>query len=182
MRELEMRIEQWRREMRAKLGREAAEELESHLRDAIDGFVSLGRGEAEAFELAVKRLGSADHVSAEFHKSDGSWWAIKAATASALFILFGSAALAAAIALKGGPIKWLLAAHVFAASTGYLGALLVGGIGICYLSQRLWREFSPTADATAARALIALASGAVGLIAVAIGLGMIWAKLEWGRF
>jgi hypothetical protein len=180
--ELEKRIDEWRRQMCARLPAEAVEELESHLREIVAECVASGLSEREAFGQAISRMGSVEKVSSEFEKRDESWWAIKAATVGALAIALGSSVFAVAIALQGGPIKWLLAVHVLAASTGYLGAFMVGALGICYVGQRLLWNFSPTGEVFAARAAVAFASAAAGLTAAAIVLGMVWAKLEWGRF
>ena len=175
-------MEEWRRSMRARLAPETVEELESHLRDAIGEFVKLGRSESEAFELAAKRLGSVDAIFAEYQKREGNWWAVKAAMVAAVVFGMGMAVAAVFIAAKGGPMKWLLGAHVFAITTGYLGAFIVGAMGICFVLQRCWRPLSPITERTAVCATVAFGAGAAGLTAAGLGLGMIWAQLEWGRF
>ena len=182
MRELEKRIEQWRREMRAKLSPEAVEELETHLRESMEEFRTSGRAEIESFELAAKRIGNADELNAEFEKRQTSWWAIKVATIAAVLVALIASVVAVMIALKGGVLNWVLAFHVLSVTAGYVGVFMVGAMGICFLVERLWRDFSPTGSAAAARSTTAFAAGALAFSALGTALGMIWAKMAWDRY
>ena len=182
MRELEKRIDQWRCEMRSRLSSEAVEELETHLRDSMEEFISSSRDELEAFELASKRIGKADELNAEFEKHQTSWWAIKVATIAAVLVALSASIVAVMIALKGGALNWVLALHVLSVTAGYVGVFLVGSMGICFLAERLWRDFSPTRSAAAARSTTAFAAGALAFSALGTGLGMIWAKMAWDRY
>jgi hypothetical protein len=74
---LEVDIAEWR----SFVGQQAAvaardlEELESHLRDAIDDLEAAGLAEDEAFLIAVKRLGAVDDLSREFAREHtGRLW------------------------------------------------------------------------------------------------------------
>ena len=182
MRELENRIEQWRREMRAKLSREAVEELETHLREAMDEFRASGSSEMEAFELATKRIGNADELNAEFEKRQTNWWAVKIATIGAVLVALSASIVAVMIALRGGALNWVLAFHVLSVTAGYIGVFMVGALGICFIAERLCRDFSPTGSAAAARSTTNFAAGALAFSALGTALGMIWAKLAWDRY
>jgi hypothetical protein len=70
--DLERSIAEWRQQMLA-AGIQSPvplEELEIHLREDIEQQTRSGRGEAEAFELAVQQLGQAHLVRGEFTKLD----------------------------------------------------------------------------------------------------------------
>lgn len=67
---LEQSISNWRRQMR-KAGitnREDLDELESHLRDEIDGQMRSGHDEPAAFELAMQQMGQTGSLTGEFRK------------------------------------------------------------------------------------------------------------------
>lgn len=68
--DLKESIAQWRRRMLAAGINTPVplEELESHLRDEIERQTKSGRGEAEAFESAVQKIGPARAVQNEFEK------------------------------------------------------------------------------------------------------------------
>ena len=182
MRDLEKRIEQWRREMRAKLSCEAVEELETHLRESIEEFISSGRNELEAFQLASKRIGNAGEINSEFEKSQTTWWAIKVATIAAVAVALSASVVAVMIARRGGALNWVLAFHVLSVTAGYIGVFLVGAMGICFLAESLWQDFSPTRSAAAVRSATAFAAGAFAFSALGAALGMIWAKMAWDRY
>jgi hypothetical protein len=183
MRDLEKRIEAWRNSMRKSLGTDAIEELEEHLREAIAAFVKAGRSEDDAFEMAVKQLGAPRTLRDEFDKVNGeSWWALKAAwafTALGTISLFGWFLV---IGLKPGDLRWLLASHVFAVTGGYLGTLMVGALGICFVCQRCIEDFTPSRQQYLGRATVMFAAISTAATAIGIGLGMIWAKQAWDRY
>src|SRR5665213_97492 len=67
---LEQSIAEWRRQMLAAGIKTPSllDELEGHLREDIRALASLGNPEAEAFRLAVSRLGNAGPLRMEFNK------------------------------------------------------------------------------------------------------------------
>jgi hypothetical protein len=71
--ELEQAIAEWRRRMQAAGVKIPAvlDELESHLRDEIEGQMRSGSSAAEAFEIASQRIGPASALSAEFQNARG---------------------------------------------------------------------------------------------------------------
>ena len=71
--ELETAIEDWRRQMTGSGIKTAAvlDELESHLREAIEQEMSSGLTGQQAFEFAVRSVGQADALKTEFAKTGG---------------------------------------------------------------------------------------------------------------
>ncbi len=110
MHNLEEQIAQWRTFLRRRQAIDSSdvEELESHLRDEIDGLVDAGLEADEAFLVAVKRLGSLDALSREFARehSERLWKQLVLSSSSAegrstagrreFFVVIGLAILAAA--------------------------------------------------------------------------------------
>src|SRR5688572_21863805 len=75
--DLEPSIAAWRRQMRAGgvTSAEALDELEGHLRDAIEALMAGGEGGVSpqaAFETSVARLGQAETLRTEFLKVGGA--------------------------------------------------------------------------------------------------------------
>ena len=68
--DLESQIRKWRRHVQstAALGAQDVEELESHLRDSVDGLTDRGVSEEEAFLVSIRRMGDADALRREFAK------------------------------------------------------------------------------------------------------------------
>jgi hypothetical protein len=73
MRDLDQLIAAWRRELSAGgiKSPQALDELESHLREDVQRRVKAGATTEQAFESAVRRLGSIDALNVEFRKGSG---------------------------------------------------------------------------------------------------------------
>ena len=76
----------------------------------------------------------------------------------------------------------MLAAHIFTVSLGYSLTLLIGGLGICFVSQRCVGDFSTSRLHSIARVSLVLGSVALFLTTLGVLLAMVWAKIEWGRY
>ena len=76
----------------------------------------------------------------------------------------------------------LLAAHTFTVALGYTLTLLIGGLGICFVSQRCVEDFSTSRLHSIARVSLVLGSVALFLTTLGVLLAMVWAKIEWGRY
>jgi hypothetical protein len=184
MHRLEQRITDWRKGMTAArgIGRETLEELENHLREIIDEHLRRGLSESEAFQKALAQVGPPPAISSEFGKLTHSmWWPVKVA------IGLGFAAAVAMTMLMvarfdGKSFGLLLATHVFTVTLGYLSTFLIGGVGICFVCQRCFSDFSPARLESLSRISFIFAGIAACLTAIGIVLGMIWARAEWGRF
>jgi hypothetical protein len=139
---LEQAILAWRRQMWAAGIKDpcVVDELESHLREDIRAFVSAGKSEAEAFQLAVLLLGNAGPLRTEFNKLKKpscrpvtiAWW------------LYAGAMILMAVLLtrRVGSGSWdlLLYAHVVSVTAGYCAAFFAGCFGIFYVCCRLARS------------------------------------------
>ncbi len=70
--DLEKAIKDWRKALNKNEALEDGykEELECHLRDKIDYLIGLGSSEEKAFEEALKKIGEADSLGAEYFKTD----------------------------------------------------------------------------------------------------------------
>jgi putative ABC transport system permease protein len=70
--DLDKAIKQWRKILNKNDALEDGykEELENHLRDKIDYLVSIGSSEREAFDEAVAKIGDADVIGVDYHKTD----------------------------------------------------------------------------------------------------------------
>jgi hypothetical protein len=184
MHNLEQRIAEWRKLTMAKSGvpPETIDELENHLRETTEELVQSGLTEPEAFQRAVKQLGTAPAIGSEFQKLDETMWVpVKVAIGAGVAV-----ALAVAIALiarlDSGRTTFLLASHVFTVTLGYTIIFLVGGLGICFVGQRCFSDLSPARLRSLTRVTFILGCIAAGLIVVAVVLGMVWAKAEWGHY
>lgn len=186
MHNLDNLILEWRKKAGTlNVSAETLDELETHLRETTEQFVRSGMPLKIAFERAVAELGTMPGISSEFQKLDQSIWlpvklAIGATAVTALV------ALVMAIAVIGrndsGATSLLLATHVFMIILGYSMTLLIGGLGICFVSQRCFADFSTSRLQSIGRVSFTLSGVALLLTTVGVILGMAWAKITWGRF
>ncbi|HEX4264394.1 MAG TPA: cytochrome c biogenesis protein CcsA [Verrucomicrobiae bacterium] len=186
MHDLDKLILEWRKTAAMpNVSAETLDELETHLRETTAQFVRSGMPVSNAFQRAVTELGEMPRISSEFRKLDQPIWlpvklAIGATAPTAL------AALVIAIAVLGrrgsSAASLLLATHVFVIILGYTITLLVGGLGICFVSQRSFDDFLTSRLQSISRVSFVL--GGVALLCTTIGviLGMAWSKITWGRY
>jgi len=181
---LDERIGAWRESLRkaSAASPETLDELEQHLREDVEELVRSGMPEATAFHRAVKQLGDASTIAAEFQKlHQAVWWPIKVVTGVGVTVAL---ALAIIMVSRLGSGRWnlLLAAHVFTVVLGYLATFLVGALGICFVAHRSLSELSSSRAHSLTRASYVLGWVAASLTAIGVLLGMLWAKAEWGRY
>jgi len=184
MHNLEQLIAEWRKTMMTahNIGRETLDELENHLREDVDQLVQSGMAEPEAFQRAVTQLGGARTIASEFQKLDQpTWLPVKVITGIGIMAALGWALLLIA-RFDNGRLSFLLASHVFMVTLGYTTTFLVGALGICFVGQRCFSDFSPLRMRSLTRVTFVLGSVAAGLTAGGVILGMVWAKTEWGRY
>jgi hypothetical protein len=181
---LEQLITEWRKtimESRQVEG-ETVDELETHLRENVDQFVRSGMTETEAFQRSVAQLGGARMIASEFHKLDQSTWLpVKLVAAFAVLIAL-ALMIFAVVRLDAGKINLLLASHGFLVGVGYSTTFLIGALGVCFVGQRCFGDFSRSRTRSVTRVTFALGCIAASMTAAGIILGMIWAKIEWGRY
>ena len=179
---LEKSIEVWRKGMPARLSEETIDELESHLRDAVAELMQSGLSEEEAFERAVRELGSTRGLAREFEKMEqGMWLPIKFAIGVEL--LGVAAGVVTLILNMDSPgIRFLLASHSVLVTLGYSTTFLIGALGICYVCQRSFSGFPRQRLRETARATFAFGCVAAMMTIAAVALGSFWANASWGRY
>jgi len=186
MHNLDKLILEWRKKAATpNVSAETLDELETHLREATEQLVRSGMNLSEAFTRAVAELGAMPKISSEFKKLDEPlWFPIKLAIgAIGVTILVALVLAILVIARRGsGLSNLLLAIHVFTVTLGYTLTLLIGGLGICFVSQRSLEDFSTSRLHSIARVSLGLATIALFSTALGVVLGMAWAKVEWGRY
>jgi hypothetical protein len=185
MHEMEHLITEWRKSAAANFNAETLDELETHLRETTEQLVRSGMNLSEAFTRAVAELGAMRKISSEFKKLDEPlWFPIKLAVGALGVTILAALVLAIfVIARRGaGLSNLLLAIHVFTVILGYTLTLLIGGLGICFVSQRSLEDFSTSRLHSIARVSFVLATTAWFSTALGVLLGMVWAKIELGRY
>jgi len=181
---LEQLISEWRKTMThgQRLGKDRLEELESHLRETIERLLRTGMNETKAFETAIAQLGPFPAIYSEFKKLDQhTWLPMKVIIGAEAALALALAALLTFRIVDQG-FGLLLATHVFTVTLGYGTAFFIGALGICFVCQRCFSDFSITRQQSISRLTFLLGACATCLTAIGIVLGMIWAKAEWGRF
>jgi hypothetical protein len=186
MRELERHIEDWRAGLR--VSRELMEELEGHLREAIDAKLKEGKSAEEAFRLGVAEMGATEAIAAEYLKMErGSWWPLRAAIWGTIVLAAILSLLYCAILIPTQPkqyaaLRWLLAPHVVTITFGYVLTYLLGGLAICYAAQRDFGEVSLGQTRSFTKAMLRFSIAALVFTIAGVILGMIWAQHAWGRW
>ncbi len=145
--DLEQAIADWRRRMLAAgvNNSNVLDELESHLREDIGALLSAGMLEEQAFQRALSRVGSPIPLRTEFDKLKRKrCWPV--VVGSRLWV-YGVIVLAMIFSwnlfVEGR--NFLLSAHIFSLTAGFVAALLPGCFGICYVSYQLFHALSPAA-------------------------------------
>lgn len=183
MHNLDQLILEWRKKAATpEVSAEMLDELETHLRETTAQLVRSGLPVANAFQRAVAELGTMPGIASEFRKLDQPMWLpVKLAIG-----VTGLTAVVSAIALLGrfdsSAAGLLLATHVFVITLGYTTTLLLGGLGICFVSQRCFDDFSTSRRQSIGRVSFVLSGVALLCTTIGVILGMAWAKITWGRY
>lgn len=183
MHNLDQPILEWRKTAAtSEVSAETLDELETHLRETTEQLVHSGMPVAKAFQRAVAGLGSMAGISAEFRKLDQPvWLPVKLAIG-----VTALTALVTGIAVLGrfdsSAAGLLLATHVFVITLGYTITLLLGGLGICFVSQRCFEDFSTSRLERISRVSFVLGGVALLFTIMGVFLAMGWAKATWGRY
>ena len=182
---LEKLITEWRKSAATNFNAETLDELETHLRETTDQLMRSGMSRSSAFQQALAELGAMPKISLEFRKLDEPLWLpIKLAIGTtALLALALAVFVIVRLDSRGStPSNVLLTAHIFTVTLGYTLTLFIGGMGICFVSQRCLEDFSTSRLHAIARVSLVLGSIALFLTTLGVLLAMIWAKIEWGRY
>jgi ABC-type transport system involved in cytochrome c biogenesis permease subunit len=186
MHNLDKLILEWRKKAATpNVSAETLDELETHLRETTEQFVRSGMPVSNAFQRAVTELGAMPRISSEFRKLDQPIW-LPVKLAIGVTALTALVALVIAIAIIGrldsSAASLLLATHVFVVTLGYTITLLMGGLGICFVSQRCFEDFSTSRLQSISRVSFVLSGVALLFTTMGVILGMAWAKTTWGRY
>lgn len=182
--DLEQAIAEWRRQMLAAGLKTPAPlyELESHLREDIRALLSAGRPEAEAFQLAVARLGNGGSLRTEFKKlKQHAGRPVKIG----LCLYAGAMILLAALFSRrvgGGGWDFLLYAHIVSTTSGYCAAFFAGCFGILYICIRRFHACSPDGQGGLGRGVFLFTHIAAGLSIAGMMLGALWSGLNPVQF
>ncbi|HVY69759.1 MAG TPA: cytochrome c biogenesis protein CcsA [Verrucomicrobiae bacterium] len=183
---LDQLILEWRKKAATPdVSAETLDELETHLREIAEALVRSGMPVSNAFQRAVTELGAMPRISAEFRKLDQPLWLpVKLAFSAIGVTALAALAMAAAVIgrLDTSTASLLLATHVLVIILGYTKTLLIGGLGICFVSQRCFEDFSTARLRSISRVSFALAGVALLFTTLGVLLGMVWAKTVWGRY
>jgi hypothetical protein len=182
--DLEKSIADWRRQMLTggMNSPQILDELESHLREETLRLISQGLPANEAFETSRSRLGNSDSLHHEFNKLINRPPRFIALTST----LFAFLLLLLAVSLLGGSASGrltpLLSLHIFSLTAGYCAVLVAGAFAISGVFYR-WTGL-PVAQRNEAihRAGLILTRISVGLIAIGLLTGMLWAKKNLGHY
>src|SRR5947207_4181363 len=182
MHNLEKLISEWHKSAATNVSAETLDELETHLRETTEQLVRSGMTLPDAFQRALADLGNMPKIASEFRKLDEPLWLpVKLAIGvTALLVLIPAIFVIAR--LDSGRSSLLLAAHVFTISLGYTLTLLIGGLGICFVSQRCVGDFSTSRLHSIARVSLVLGSVALFFTTLGVLMAMFWAIIEWGCF
>jgi hypothetical protein len=183
MHDLERMIAEWRKTAATpNVSAETLDELETHLRETIEQLIRSGKSLPDAFQRAVADLGNMPKISSEFRKLDEPLWLpIKLAIGATAFLALALVIYVIARA-DSSRSSLILATHIFTVTLGYTLTLFIGGLGICFVSQRCLEDFSTSRLHSIGRVSLVLGSVALFFTTLGVFLAMIWAKIEWGRY
>jgi hypothetical protein len=182
MHDLEKLITEWRKSAAKNVNAETLDELETHLRETTEQLVRSGMNLSNAFRRAVTELGAMPKISSEFQKLDEPLWLPVKLAIGATALLALVLAIFVIVRFDSSRSNLLLATHIFTVTLGYTLTLLIGGLGICFVSQRCLEDFSTSRLHSIARVSLVLGSIALFLTTLGVLLAMAWAKVEWGRY
>jgi len=183
MHNLDLSIAEWRKDMSRTrgLGPDTLDELESHLRETVQTLVESGMPEREAVQRAIAQLGPVGEVSAEFQKlSPASWLPVRIVRVIAGVL---AVVLLAEVLLVFQEREWdvWLGAHVFVLGLSQLAEVLLWVLGICFVIQRSFADFSTRRAEALRRVVRVFTAWACGLTLLAMILGMGYSQQRWGR-
>jgi len=183
MRDLEVLIAEWRRSLQGELGKDAADELEDHLRAKIADFCERGIGMERAFRLAKFELGPGESIATEFQKLDaGMWWPMGVANVAVCVCALLAAGFLMIRVRTSGNFDPLMVAHVFVIITGYFTALTCGAVGGAFVMQRSFVEIPGQKLERSVRQMTTLFVVAGFLTGIGIILGAIWSDAVLHRY
>src|SRR5262245_32453844 len=182
MHNLEKLISEWRKSAATNVSAETLDELETHLRETTEQLVRSETNLPDAFQRALADLGNMQKIASEFRKIDEPLWLPVKLAIGATALLALALTIFLIARFEAGRTSLLLASHVFTVTLGYTLTLLIGGLGVCFVSQRCLEDFSTSRLHSITRVSLTLGSIALFFTTFGVLLAMIWAKIEWGRY
>lgn len=188
--DLDQRIALWRATTGAgglRLQPGLLDELEDHLRSRFAQKVREGLPPEQAFERALGSLGTAQELSGEFAKLEGARSPLRFLQLALLVLQVLGLALVGLMAIRsafkaGGTLqRWVLAAHVWSITAGYVALLGVGLVAAGAVLLRLVRKLSPGEVQRLRRSFTRQACFVVVTLSAGLLLGMVWSWWEFGR-
>ena len=183
MHNLDQSIAEWRKNISRTpgLSPDTLDELENHLRETISTMVESGIPEPEALQRALAQLGPVGEVTADFQKlSPVTWLPLRI-----VMVIAGVLSLVMltqlVIAFQHRHWDILLGAHTFVLALGYGAGVLLGVLGICFVIQRSFAEFSTRRAAALSCAIGLFSAWGCAFTIVGVILGMAWSQREWDR-
>ena len=185
--ELEQSIAEWRQQMTEGVDNTPLplDQLENHLREEIGNLMSAGMPEAQAFQLAVSRLGSPGPLQTEF--TNAMLTSCGPVTIGSL--LLGGMIIVLAVGLLPGDLLASQAetsfclAHIFQPDCRLrCAAFLAGCFGVYYVCYRSFQPLSPECRHSLRQAVFLFNKIAAGLVIAGMLLGMLWSKQHLGRY
>lgn len=166
--DLDAHVREWRDHLARRAAIAAdADELESHLRDRVDGLIAAGLAPDEAFLIGVKRMGAVDDLSDEFARehSDRLWKQLlppearPERTGASLRVALAFAAAAAVLAKLPGLLAPLPALTVLGTGLGSVvnGVILVLAVLAAMFAWRTRARAGAIVAVAAVFVLVALA-------------------------
>lgn len=183
MHNLDLSIAEWRKDMSRTrgLGPDTLDELESHLRETVHALVESGMPEAEAVQRAIKMLGPVSEVSAEFQKlSPATWLPVKVVRVMAGVLFLTIVADMVLFFQQHVWDVWLFA-HVLTQALGHLAEMMLWVLGICFVIQRSFADFSTRRAEALVRVVHVLTAWSCGFTLLTIIFGMGYSQRTWDR-
>lgn len=184
---VEARLATWRTSMRPYVedGPERLDELEEHLRLAIDERIDHGATPVDAADAAIRQLGEPSAIVAEFRKLPPPRWLPARLAWMAWWVLVGVmlVMVVTSLRMKGDPhlANAVLAAHIATVTAGFLAVAVAGILGGVLAIARLTRGFQPRHARAYRRAHRQLLGVALVVVAVGFVLGLVWAQSAWNH-
>ena len=186
--DLEEQVQRWRRSLAGSLpvSDETIDELESHLREAVESMMLAGQSPQAAWETALAQLGTPEQLAAEFRKLPSVAF-YRWLPAQVLLVVNGAFAVLMVwfVFFKlAGKTRHdpLLAFHVCSLVVGYTAVFAIGGLAAGLIIARAVSGWTERQSAALCSAVRWWTGTGMALTLLGIVLGSFWARDHMGRF
>jgi len=183
--DLERAIGEWRASMNASMPGQAEtiDELETHLRDAVQQRVQSGQLTDAAWKASLQQLGTPQAIASEFGKLPPPTLLLTRAMQVVAGLYIVLAVLASFGVLRGfvaGRLSSLLVVHVWSIVLGYSAMLAVGSVAIWSILSRAFSDWTPAETRLLSRSFRLSAITSLILTFVGLVSGAIWFRQTQG--